>query len=140
MLRQIDTACLPSNWWIKEKELMIKQKEASRCANRSGGVTLCESLQKPGNSPQEHNDCQSYPPKQDTLIAKTELASAKNDEPEKFLIGTKIDKCDICKVTKKVLLFGYGFKLCDDCITICTTILGMLPSEETPQPPKDADR
>ncbi len=40
-----------------------------------------------------------------------------------LLIGTKTGKCDICKRTKKVLLLKYGFTLCEDCLSICTSIL-----------------
>lgn len=45
------------------------------------------------------------------------------------LIGTKIGKCDICKATKKILLLKYGFNLCEDCLSICTSILEQLQSE-----------
>lgn len=43
-----------------------------------------------------------------------------------FLIGTKKGTCDICKATKKIHLFRYGYNVCEDCLNICTTILEQL--------------
>lgn len=50
-----------------------------------------------------------------------------------LLIGTKTGKCDICKVTKKVLLLKYGFTFCEDCLSACSTILEQLESQGTKQ-------
>jgi len=53
---------------------------------------------------------------------------------ESYCIGTKIGKCDICRVTKKTLLLRYGFTLCEDCLSICTMILEQLQLEEESSP------
>jgi len=45
-----------------------------------------------------------------------------------LLVGTKTGKCDLCKETKKVLLLKYGFTLCEDCLTICQSILEQIQS------------
>lgn len=44
------------------------------------------------------------------------------------LISDKIEKCDICKVKKKIVL-EYGFSVCEDCLLICTNILEQLQSD-----------
>lgn len=50
-----------------------------------------------------------------------------------LLIGTKTGKCDICKVTKKILLLKYGFTLCEDCLSLCTSILEKLQNPTSEQ-------
>ncbi len=54
-----------------------------------------------------------------------------------LLIGTKTGKCDICKDTKKILLLRYGFTLCENCLSVCTSILEQLQSEATEQKSKE---
>jgi hypothetical protein len=48
-----------------------------------------------------------------------------------LLIGVKTGKCDICKETKKTLLLRFGFSLCEECLSVCTTVLEQLEFEET---------
>lgn len=54
-----------------------------------------------------------------------------------LLIGTKTGKCDICKATKKILLLKYGFTLCENCLSVCISILEQLQSEATEQKSKE---
>lgn len=124
------------------KDSMIKPKKVQRCANRTSKIAWCKSLQKPCNPPQEYNHCQNYQPKTNAPTnSQTERPlEIPENTSEKLLLGTKIGKCDICKTTKKIFLLNYGFNLCEDCINVCTTILEMLPIDETPLPPEEADR
>jgi hypothetical protein len=43
-----------------------------------------------------------------------------------LLIGTKIGICDICKKTTNTLLLRYGFTLCEDCLSVCTSLLDQI--------------
>ncbi len=54
-----------------------------------------------------------------------------------FIIGTKTGKCQLCKETKKLFLLRYGFILCEDCLSICTSILEQLQSGATEQKSKE---
>jgi len=54
-----------------------------------------------------------------------------------FVIGTKTGKCQLCKETKKLFLLRYGFTLCEDCLSICTSILEQLQSGVTEQKSKE---
>jgi hypothetical protein len=54
-----------------------------------------------------------------------------------LIIGTKTGKCDICKATKKILLLRYGFTLCENCLSVCISILEQLQSEATEQISKE---
>ncbi|MCW4003029.1 MAG: hypothetical protein NWE95_03845 [Candidatus Bathyarchaeota archaeon] len=54
------------------------------------------------------------------------VKQSKQQESEIYIIGIQIDKCDICRKTKKVFLLRYGLTLCEDCLTICTQILEQL--------------
>ena len=54
-----------------------------------------------------------------------------------FIIGTKTGKCQLCKETKKLFLLRYGFTLCEDCLSICTSILEQLQSGATEQKSKE---
>ena len=56
---------------------------------------------------------------------------------ETIIIAVKTGKCDICRTRKKILLLRYGFSLCEDCLSICTSILEQLNSETTPQKNKE---
>jgi len=54
-----------------------------------------------------------------------------------FIIGTETGRCQLCKETKKLYLLKYGFSLCEDCFSICTSILEQLQSGATAQKSKD---
>lgn len=63
-------------------------------------------------------------PKQECLPMTSSQTRHAGVFPRKILfVGTKTGKCDICKQTKKVLLLKYGFTLCEECLSICTSIL-----------------
>ena len=49
------------------------------------------------------------------------------------LIGTQTGQCQICKVTKKLFILRYGFNLCEECLTVCTSILEQLDSAKNDQ-------
>lgn len=49
-----------------------------------------------------------------------------------LLLGTRIGKCDICRMTTKVLLLKYGFTLCENCVNVCASILGDLEKNQLP--------
>jgi hypothetical protein len=118
---------------------MTEPKNPSRCANRTSRIAWCKTLQKPCTPPQEYSHCQNYQPKQNTQpISKESQAITEKSTPEKFLLGTKTGKCDICKATKKILLLNYGFNLCEECISICTAILEQLPIDDVTLPPQKA--
>jgi hypothetical protein len=124
---------------------MIEPKKVQRCANRSGKIAWCKSLQKPCNPPAEYSHCQNYLQKQahnaaaeNTRLITLEIAEQKSSN--RFLLGTKIGKCDICKATKKILLLDYGFNLCEDCIDVCTMILEQLPIDKAAINHSEIDR
>ncbi len=50
-------------------------------------------------------------------------SSSPTEKRNALLVGTKTGKCELCKVTKKLLLLKYGFILCEDCLNICINIL-----------------
>jgi hypothetical protein len=54
-----------------------------------------------------------------------------------YIVGTKTGKCQLCKETKKLYLLRYGFTLCEDCLSICTSILEQLQSGVTEQKSKE---
>jgi hypothetical protein len=54
-----------------------------------------------------------------------------------YIVGTKTGKCQLCKETKKLFLLRYGFTLCEDCLSICTSILEQLQSGVTEQKSKE---
>jgi len=54
-----------------------------------------------------------------------------------YIVGTKTGKCRLCKETKKLFLLRYGFTLCEDCLSICTSILQQLQSGVTEQKSKE---
>ena len=54
------------------------------------------------------------------------LTSQKNQ----ILVGIQTGKCPICKETKKLLLLKYGFSLCEDCLTVCISVLDYLQKQE----------
>ena len=119
---------------------MTEPKNASRCANRASRIAWCKSLQKPCSPPQEYSHCQNNQtkqPPQQILTGETATIS-ETSISEKFLLGTKTGKCDICKTTRKILLLNYGFNLCEECISICTSILEHLPIDDVTLPPKKA--
>jgi hypothetical protein len=58
------------------------------------------------------------------------MAAEKIISPNSPVIGTEIDKCPICKQTRKLLVLKYGFKLCEDCLEICVGILDYLQQQE----------
>jgi hypothetical protein len=47
-----------------------------------------------------------------------------------YIVGTKTDKCELCKETKKLLLLKSGYSLCEDCLSICISILQNLQQGE----------
>jgi hypothetical protein len=58
-----------------------------------------------------------------------------------ILAGIQTGKCPICKETKKLLLLKYGFSLCEDCLSVCISVLDYLQKQESqnenPQHPKN---
>jgi hypothetical protein len=54
-----------------------------------------------------------------------------------YIVGTKTGKCQLCKETKKLYRLRYGFTLCEDCLSICTSILEQLQSGVTEQKSKE---
>ncbi len=68
-------------------------------------------------------------PKKHSKGAQTTNAPKKTHGTNVVLIGTKIGRCDICKATKKILILKYGFNLCEECLSICTSILEQLQAQ-----------
>ncbi len=119
---------------VQTSYLKIKR----RCAFRSNRISWCKKLTKICDAPNEYNLCSSYQPKpfkNELKLPQKEQSIHKNEEaaysPHTLLLGTKIGQCDICKATKKTLLLRYGFCLCEDCLSVCTTILEQLQFGDT---------
>jgi|WetSurMetagenome_2_1015567.scaffolds.fasta_scaffold526178_1 hypothetical protein len=71
-----------------------------------------------------------------------ETAKEKPVAPQnQILVGIQTGQCPICKETKKLLLLKYGFSLCEDCLSVCISVLDYLQKQENqnenPKPPKN---
>lgn len=122
---------------LKPQSQTVSLSTFRRCEYRSRRVSWCKKLSKICNAPEEYSQCSSYQPK--PINNKAQQIQKDNDEanqPHTLLIGVKTGRCDICKATKKTLLLRFGFSLCEDCLSVCTTILENLQINQN-EPPKE---
>jgi hypothetical protein len=114
-----------------------------RCTFRANRLSWCKKLKRVCDAPSEYNSCSSYqpkPPKPTVKPPAPQQSQNENDDatnsPHTLLIGVKTGQCDICKVTKKTLLLRFGFCLCEDCLTVCTSILEQIQFDDFSKPPE----
>jgi hypothetical protein len=123
------------NQQVKSQPQTIQQKR--RCTYRANRLSWCKKLKRLCNAPEEYISCLNYQPKPITPKLNLPPSEPPQNEieeatqPHTLLIGVKIGQCDICKDTKKTLLLRFGFSLCEDCLSVCTTVLERLEFEET---------
>jgi hypothetical protein len=110
-----------------------------RCAHKANRLSWCKKQQRLCNAPAEYESCTSYTPRQVRQKHPLSRTKQQNNEqttasPHTLLIGVKTGQCDICKVTKKILLLRFGFSLCEECLSVCTTILDQLELNDAERP------